>query len=81
MQGEWSWLTQIVMEEMYALSSARVDLGLNKKDALSSKGHVCEKVPGSGNWYAVIDTRDPATGKRKRKWHSSRSHREATGAD
>lgn len=34
------------------------------------KGHVCEKVPGSGNWYAVIDTRDPATGKRKRKWHT-----------
>lgn len=34
------------------------------------KGHVCEKVKGSGNWYAVIDTRDPATGKRKRKWHT-----------
>src|SRR6185436_15522050 len=34
------------------------------------KGHICEKVPGSGNWYAVIDVKDPATGKRKRKWHS-----------
>jgi hypothetical protein len=32
------------------------------------KGHVCER--GTGNWYAVIDMRDPATGKRKRKWHS-----------
>jgi integrase len=34
------------------------------------KGHVCEKVPGSGNWYAVIDMRDPDTGKRRRKWHT-----------
>jgi integrase len=32
------------------------------------KGHVRER--GKHNWYAVIDTRDPATGKRKRKWHS-----------
>src|SRR5687768_9444445 len=32
------------------------------------KGHVCER--GAGNWYAVIDLRDPATGARKRKWHS-----------
>ena len=34
------------------------------------KGHVRERPPGSGNWYAVIDLRDPSTGKRKRKWHS-----------
>src|SRR5687767_13041483 len=34
------------------------------------KGHVCEKRKGSGKWYAVIDVRDPATGKRKRKWHT-----------
>lgn len=34
------------------------------------KGHVCEKPWHSGNWYAVLDVRDPATGKRKRKWHS-----------
>ncbi len=32
------------------------------------KGHVRER--GAGNWYAVIDIRDPATGKRKRRWHS-----------
>jgi integrase len=32
------------------------------------KGHVCEQ--GKGNWYAVIDIRDPVTGKRKRKWTS-----------
>jgi integrase len=32
------------------------------------KGHVRER--GAGNWYAVIDVRDPATGKRRRKWHS-----------
>lgn len=32
------------------------------------KGHVRER--GKGHWYAVIDIRDPATGKRKRKWHS-----------
>lgn len=33
------------------------------------KGHIRERPPGSGNWYAVIDTRD-AAGNRKRKWHS-----------
>jgi integrase len=32
------------------------------------KGHIRER--GKGNWYAVIDASDPATGKRKRKWHS-----------
>jgi integrase len=32
------------------------------------KGHVRER--GAGNWYTVIDIRDPQTGKRKRKWHS-----------
>jgi integrase len=32
------------------------------------KGHIRER--GKGHWYAVIDTRDPASGKRKRKWHS-----------
>jgi integrase len=30
------------------------------------KGHIRER--GRGNWYAVIDRPDPATGKRKRKW-------------
>lgn len=30
------------------------------------RGHVRER--GAGNWYAVIDARDPLTGKRKRKW-------------
>jgi hypothetical protein len=30
------------------------------------RGHVRER--GKGNWYAVIDRTDPATGKRKRKW-------------
>jgi len=34
------------------------------------KGHLRERPKGSCNWYAVIDMRDPATGKRKRKWHS-----------
>jgi integrase len=32
------------------------------------KGHVRER--GKGNWYAVIDIRDPTTNKRRRKWHS-----------
>ncbi len=34
--------------------------------------HVRER--GKGNWYAVIDTRDPKTGKRKRKWHSLKAN-------
>jgi integrase len=32
------------------------------------KGHIRER--GDGHWYAVIDIRDPVTGKRRRKWHS-----------
>ena len=32
------------------------------------RGHVRER--GRGHWYAVIDIRDPVTGKRRRKWQS-----------
>jgi integrase len=32
------------------------------------KGHIRERSPG--HWAIVIDTRDPETGERKRKWHS-----------
>jgi integrase len=32
------------------------------------KGHIRERSPG--HWAIVIDVHDPATGKRKRKWHS-----------
>jgi integrase len=33
------------------------------------KGHIRERSPG--HWAIVIDVRDPTTGKRRRKWHSS----------
>src|SRR6476661_4947655 len=32
------------------------------------KGHIRER--SCGHWAIVIDQRDPATGKRKRRWHS-----------
>src|SRR5262245_3220884 len=32
------------------------------------KGHIRERSPG--HWAIVVDTRDPETGKRKRKWFS-----------
>jgi integrase len=32
------------------------------------KGHIRERSPG--HWAIVIDVLDPATGKRRRKWHS-----------
>src|SRR5262249_21247073 len=32
------------------------------------KGHIRER--SCGHWAIVIDVRDPATGKRRRKWHS-----------
>jgi integrase len=32
------------------------------------KGHIRERSPG--RWAIILDVRDPATGKRKRKWHS-----------
>ena len=34
------------------------------------KGHIRERSPG--HWAIVIDVRDTATGKRKRRWHSFR---------
>ena len=34
------------------------------------KGHIRERSPG--HWAIVIDIRDPATGQRRRKWHSFR---------
>jgi integrase len=34
------------------------------------KGHIRERSPG--HWAIVIEMRDPATGKRRRKWHSFR---------
>jgi len=40
------------------------------------KGHLRERSPG--HWAIVIDVREPATGKRKRRWHSfNGSKREA----
>jgi integrase len=39
------------------------------------KGSVVQKRKGSRNWYAIIESRDEATGKRLRKWISL----EATG--
>jgi integrase len=32
------------------------------------RGHLLERSPG--HWAIILDQRDPATGKRKRKWHS-----------
>jgi hypothetical protein len=37
------------------------------------KGHIRERSPG--HWAIVIDLRDPATGKRKRKWHSFKGNK------
>jgi integrase len=34
------------------------------------KGHIKERYPGS--WAIVLDVRDPATGKRRRRWHTHR---------
>jgi integrase len=40
------------------------------------RGHLRERSPG--HWAIVLETRDPQTGKRKRKWHSfKRTKREA----
>jgi integrase len=39
------------------------------------RGHVRERSPG--HWAIIIDRRDPATGKRKRKWHSFKGTKRA----
>lgn len=37
------------------------------------KGYIRERSPG--HWAIVIDVRDPATGRRKRKWHSFKGNK------
>src|SRR5262245_211918 len=37
------------------------------------RGHLVERSPG--RWAIVLDVRDPATGKRKRRWHSFKGTR------
>ena len=32
------------------------------------RGHLRERAPG--HWAIILDLHDPATGKRRRKWHS-----------
>jgi integrase len=39
------------------------------------KGHLRERSPG--HWAIVIDVRDPATGQRRRKWHSFKGTKRA----
>jgi len=39
------------------------------------KGHIRERSPG--RWAIVLDIRDPATGRRKRRWHSFRGSKRA----
>ncbi|MHC2241231.1 tyrosine-type recombinase/integrase [Bradyrhizobium elkanii] len=39
------------------------------------KGHIRERSPG--HWAIILDQRDPATGKRKRKWHSFEGNKRA----
>ena len=36
------------------------------------KGHIRERSPG--HWAIILEQRDPATGKRKRKWHCFHGH-------
>jgi integrase len=42
--------------------------GLATEGDAQMKGHIRERSPG--HWAIILDQRDPATGKRKRKWHS-----------
>jgi integrase len=39
------------------------------------KGHIRERSPG--RWAIILDTRDPVTGKRRRKWHSFKGTKRA----
>ena len=50
------------------MQDARRDLGIKPQGKNVMKGHLRERSPG--HWAIVIDLRDPATGKRRRKWHS-----------
>src|SRR6266480_3049601 len=41
---------------------------VNSRGEASMKGHIRER--SAGHWAIVLDVRDPATGRRKRRWHS-----------
>jgi integrase len=43
------------------------------------KGHLKERSPG--HWAIILDQRDPATGQRKRKWHSFNGTKRAAQAE
>jgi integrase len=43
------------------------------------KGHLKERSPG--HWAIILDQRDPATGERKRKWHSFEGTKRAAQAE
>jgi integrase len=43
------------------------------------RGHIRERSPG--HWAIIFDMRDPATGRRKRKWHSFKGTKRAAQAE
>jgi integrase len=43
------------------------------------RGHLKERSPG--RWVIILDVHDPATGKRRRKWHSFRGTKRAAQAE
>ncbi len=43
------------------------------------RGHIRERSPG--HWAIVIEMRDPATGKRRRKWHSFAGNKRAAQSE
>ena len=42
------------------------------------KGHIRERSPG--RWAIVLEVRDEATGKRKRRWHAFKGAKPKTNA-
>jgi len=48
-------------------STMQGPLSLSQEESIM-KGHIRERSPG--HWAIILEQRDPATGRRKRKWHS-----------
>src|ERR1700694_130518 len=43
------------------------------------KGHIRERSPG--RWAIILEVRDEATGKRKRRWHSFKGSKKEAGVE
>src|SRR6266508_2622607 len=73
----WHWMGLVAVNETGWTNSRRNYAG--KGEAMSGRGHVARKQTSQGpRYYPVIELpHDPATGKRRQRWHPAHTSRRA----